>query len=316
MLVFVMFKHIKERYFKHIKSISNIISEDTSMIIHDRLMSEYIFYQRMIQLEYCTSHSATSGVTDSHYFNGKEVIVSLTTYSKRLHEVFLPIESIMQQTVKANHIILWLQEDWQYMELPIFLQKQIERGLEIGFYKDIKSYKKLIPTLKRHPDDIIVTIDDDIIFAPDMLENLLLSYKKYPQYIHTNRAHFIKLSGDGTPDKYMNWYRNTNKVGPSFLVFPTGGGGTLYPPHSLSMEVFNENTFMSICPSADDIWFKAMSLLNDTQCYKIQVHAPCMFFNPNNQDIGLFHENSLNGMNDEQLHSVFSRYQLYGKLRQ
>ncbi len=73
---------------------------------------------------------------------------------------------------------------------------------------------------------------------------------------------------------------------------------------------------MPICPLADDIWFKAMSLLNGTQCYKIQVHDPCMFFNPNNQDIGLFHENCLKGMNDKQLQSVFSKYQLFERLRQ
>ncbi|MBR3454585.1 MAG: hypothetical protein IKH26_04605 [Bacteroidaceae bacterium] len=310
-----MFNSLKQRYFKHIYALREAFTNEASKRISDTLMKDNLFYHRMLQLENYALHSTESGVASNNYFDGKKIVISLTTYSKRLYEVFLPIESIMQQTVKANNIILWLQEDWQNAILPKFLQNQIRRGLEIGFYKDIKSYKKLIPTLKRHPDDIIVTIDDDIIFAPDMLENLLLSYKKYPQYIHTNRAHFIKLSGDGTPDKYMNWYRNTNKVGPSFLVFPTGGGGTLYPPHSLSMEVFNENTFMSICPSADDIWFKAMSLLNDTQCYKIQVHAPCMFFNPNNQDIGLFHENSLNGMNDEQLQSVFSTYHLYDILK-
>jgi hypothetical protein len=310
-----MFNNLKERYFKHIYALRESFTKEASKRISDTLMKDNLFYHRMLQLENYALHSTERGIASDNYFDGKKIVVSLTTYSKRLYEVFLSIESIMQQTVKPNHIILWLQEDWQNIILPKYLQNQIGRGLEIGFYKDIKSYKKLIPTLKRHPDDIIVTIDDDIIFAPDMLENLLLSYQNYPQYIHTNRAHIIKLTGDGTPDKYMSWYRNTTEVGPSFLVFPTGGGGTLYPPHSLSMEVFNESTFMAICPLADDVWFKAMSLLNGTQCYKIQVHDPCMFFNPNYQDIGLFHENSLNGMNDKQLQSVFSKYQLFGRLQ-
>ena len=307
---------LKQRYNKLIYALKDTFSEETAKRVYDKLMKDQLFYQRMLQLEDYAIHSTTRGITDTDYFDGKKIVVSLTTFSKRLFEVFLPIESIMQQTVKANHIILWLQEDWQDIILPKYLQNQIGRGLEIGFCKDIKSYKKLIPTLKKHPDDIIVTIDDDIIFAPDMLENLLLSYQKHPQFIHTNRAHIIKMKEDGTPDKYIDWERDTNKVGASNLVFPTSGAGTLFPPHSLSSEVFNEDVFMSICPLADDIWIKAMSLLKGTQCCKILSHDPSFFFNPNNQDIALFHENLFNGKNDEQFHSVFSTYHLYEKLSQ
>ena len=303
-----MINYLKQRYIKHIDALLEAFSEETS--------KKVILYQRMLQLEYFAGHSTDRGITNTTFFDGEKIIVSLTTYSKRLYEVYLSIESIMQQTVKPNHIILWLQEDWQDIILPKFLQNQIERGLEIGFYKDIKSYKKLIPALRKHPDDIIVTIDDDIIFAPDMLENLLLSYRKYPQYIHTNRAHIIKLQEDGTPDIYQKWEQETSKVGTTNLLFPTGGAGTLYPPHSLSPEVFDENTFMSICPLADDIWIKAMSLLNGTPCYKIQSHDPCFFFNPHNQEYALYHENINKGKNDEQLHSVFSKYNLIEKLRQ
>lgn len=39
-----------------------------------------------------------------------------------------------------------------------------DKELTIDWYHDIKSYKKLIPTLQKYPDSIIVTADDDIIY--------------------------------------------------------------------------------------------------------------------------------------------------------
>lgn len=51
-----------------------------------------------------------SGVTNERNAD-KEVVVSLTTYGKRLYSVSLTIESIMQGTMKPNRLILWLQDD-------------------------------------------------------------------------------------------------------------------------------------------------------------------------------------------------------------
>src|SRR5690554_7292875 len=72
----------------------------------------------------------------------KEVILSLTTYNKRIFDVALTIESLFQQTIKANRIILWLAED-EFMgrDLPVKLTKLIDRGLEIRYCEDLKSYR-------------------------------------------------------------------------------------------------------------------------------------------------------------------------------
>ena len=299
---------LKERFKLYFHGLSGDNAEKTSIKVTER----FVWEQRMLHTEQLAMRCQEKGVSDTTYFSGEKVIVSLTTYGKRLYEVYLTIESIMQQTVKPNRIILWLQDDLQNTTLPIMLQKQMARGLEIGFCKDIKSYKKLIPSLHKFPDDIIVTIDDDIIFSVDMLENLLISYQKNPQYVHTNRAHIMKVLDEGTFDKYLNWKLDTKQVGMSPFCFPTGGAGTLYPPHSLSEEVFNEEVFLALCPKGDDIWFKAMSLLNGTKSYKAFTHDPYLFFNPNVQDISLWKEN-IHG-NDIQLQKVFCHYKLYDKL--
>lgn len=301
----------KQRFMRYFQHLSNENAEKTFKKLYEKLSIE----QRMMHIELFTKNSTEKGITDKTYFPNKQVIVTLTTHSKRIYEVFLAIESIMQQTVKPNRIILWLDETKQNEPLPITLQRQMERGLEVRFCKDVGPHTKLVPSLRIFPDDILVTIDDDTIYAFDMLENLLNSYRKFPQYIHANRAHIIKFTDKGCMENYNAWEQCTTKIGNSPLLFPTGVGGVLYPPHTLSEEVLNEEAFLRLCPTADDIWFKAMSLLNNKQCYKTPSHNPCYFSIPTMQDIGLYKNNVFGGENDIQIKKVFEAYRLYDKLR-
>ena len=43
----------------------------------------------------------------------------------------------------------------------------------------------------------------------------------------------------------------------------------LYAPGHLHPEVLNELAFMSLCPKADDVWLKAMSLMANVACKKV-----------------------------------------------
>lgn len=258
-----------------------------------------------------------SGVTNETLCEN-EVIVSLTTYGKRLYEVASTIESIMQGSVKPNRIILWLGEDMRNVILPITLQKQQKRGLEIAYCKDIRSYTKLIPTLKKYPEATIITIDDDLIYTYDLVEKLVNMHKNYPKHIIANRIHRIILGKNGRPIQYMKWNWSTDPTDCSPLNFFTGVGGVLYPPHSLDEEVFNERVFTNICKYADDIWFYAMALKKGTQVLKCYTHnekGDDYIINPNVQDIGLLNINTgSTGLNDKQLKAVFERYNLWNKL--
>lgn len=266
-------------------------------------------------LEFFLMRSALSstilGISNENYFSNSKVIISLTTYGKRIYDVYLAIESIMQQTIKPNLIILWLEDELKNADLPITLQNQMKRGLQIRYCKNIKSFKKLIPTLHHYPDDIIITIDDDVIFSYDMIENMLSDYKRNPNFIYSNRMHRIHMIDDCTADKYVNWEFESNNPEVSALNFPTGCGGILYPPHSLDQEVLNENAFMELCPKGDDIWFKAMSLMNNVQCRLVHIHTPYMKVIDRLQGDGLCIENVDGGLNDIQFNNVFKKYNLY-----
>lgn len=136
-----------------------------------------------------------------------QLIVSLTSYPARIETVNQTIKSILNQSIKADKVILWLAPEQfpnKEKDLPEQLLSLRAKGLTIDWYHDIKSYKKLIPTLKKYPDAIIVTADDDNIYAVNWLEKLYNSYIKHPQDISCHRitkfinngSHFQLLQGD------------------------------------------------------------------------------------------------------------------------
>lgn len=264
-------------------------------------------------------HSTITGIADSRYC-GHDIIVSLTTHGKRIYDVALAIESIMQQTMLPNRIVLNLDRSFENASLPISLQRQICRGLEIMTTDDIKSYKKLIPTLKAFPDAIIITIDDDLVYDYDVIERLFESYLRHPDCINALRTHTITFGKDGYPRKYNDWKLEEASSSNPFHLFPTTGGGTLFPPGSFNDEVFNRKVFTEICPTADDVWIHAMAVLNGTKIVKVRSRSVsgCDYLvNHRVQDIGLHHVNTGTTCdNDRQIDAVYSRYGIYDLLKQ
>ncbi len=261
--------------------------------------------------------SKEQGITNEKYLD-RDVVISLTTYGKRIYTVALAIESLMEQTLKANEIVLWLDYSFRNQTLPMSIRKLQERGLTVKYCEDIKSYKKLIPALKAYPDSIIITADDDLLYEYDVVEKLVAGYKTNPKIIQCNRMHKMILNAKKKLLPYDEWIFECQEVdNPDILNFATGCAGVLYPPHVFSEQVFDEKTFMAICPSADDIWFKAMTMLTDTLVSKVYTHdkgGRDYLIIEECQDIALSLENNGNKKNDVQLRAVFDKYNLYEKL--
>ncbi|MDR1554422.1 MAG: hypothetical protein LBS39_00155, partial [Campylobacteraceae bacterium] len=180
-------------------------------------------------------------------------------------------------------------------------------GLSIFWCENLKPYNKLIPTLKEYPNSIIITVDDDIYYPKNMLEKLYQAYQKQPNMVHCHRAHRITFK-NGQIEPYKNWKFSVEKVNPSFLNFLTGVGGVLYPPNIFHEDILRKDIFVKLAPNADDIWFWAMTVLNNV---KINVVDDCdkkLFCVEDTQEIGLWHENLTNGKNDEQLNNIFKYY--------
>ncbi len=247
----------------------------------------------------------------SHFTRGrKKIIVSLTSFPARINTVSLTIESLLAQTWKADRIVLWLansQFPKKEQDLPEALLALRERGLEIRWCEDLKSFKKLIPALKAFPNDAIVTVDDDLILEPTWLEELVFSYLKSPDCIHTHRAHEISFVSEQELAHYATWRKEIKPEYDSFNNFLTGVGGCLYPPNCLHEDISDVEKFQKLCPHGDDIWFWAMAVLAGT---KICV-TPTVFrlkHPEGTQEVGLWKTVNAHGENDKALRRVLAAY--------
>ncbi|MDL2314904.1 hypothetical protein LJC16_01450 [Bacteroidales bacterium OttesenSCG-928-C19] len=169
------------------------------------------------------------------------------------------IETILRQTKKPDKIILWLSEE-QFQsknDLPKNLLILQKRGLTIELRSgDFRSHKKYFYTLREYPNDIMITVDDDIFYPTDMIRNLIQQSKKYPKCVIANYTRIISYN-ENQISPYIQWEYNYYKINIEHLFFGSGGG-TLFPPNSLPTDATNSDIFMSICPTADDIWLNAM----------------------------------------------------------
>lgn len=281
--------------------------------ISTTVYNKMYYSERAQYLTYLALNSKERGVADG-IIDGKEVIVSLTSHSRRIFEAYLAIESIMQGSVKPNRFVLWLSESLQGEILPQTLLRQNNRGLEIRYTVDIGSYKKLIPALKEAPDSILISIDDDILYPFDTLELLLSAHQKHPDCICANRVMDVSLDNQGNPTSLTTWKELDNKDRISKLNFFEGAGAVLYPPHCFTPEVLNQSIFMKICPTADDVWLNCMARLSKTFVVSASSHYPHfpLLINESIQDSALWRINSnqKDPRNDKQLRAVMEKYNL------
>ena len=196
-----------------------------------------------------------------------DVIVSLTSYGRRVKEgiVCYSIYSILRQTLQPKRIILWLAEDeWTEDTLPKKVAELKHYGVKIRFCENMRSYKKLLPTLQLLPDEDIITVDDDVLYPSFLVKELYSEHLAHPKDIIAGIAAAPK------PNKPYNLWQNTPSGTEGVSLFPTGVGGVYYPAHSLKKEMMDYAIAKQFAPLADDVWFWAAGIAQNTIKRKTQ----------------------------------------------
>ena len=220
------------------------------------------------------------------------LVFSLTTYPARTATVHLVIESLLMQNCKPDALVLWLARE-QYpggeADLPESLTRLKRFGLDIRWCSDMRSYKKLVPTLREFPGAAVITADDDIYYGPHWAEKLYRAYLENPEAVHCHRV--TKFYKDGGQWRAS---RGGYDVYPflTFLHLLTGGSGALYPPAPLPPETVDESLFMEIAPTNDDIWFWLMAARAGLPCNVVRGNEPALFYVEGSQEQALFKVNN------------------------
>lgn len=206
-----------------------------------------------------------------------KVIVCLTSYHERLKNCSRSIFSILNGTYKDVKIVLTLYKD-DVKFIPEDLKLLIDNNIIelIIAEENYKPHLKYFYVMKKYKDFPIITIDDDVQYYPDTVENLVNCYKKYPNCISARRCHQIKLNSTCIlPYRQWTWEEKSIKT-PSKFLFATGVGGVLYPPNILDIDSFDTNELVS-CIYNDDLYLKLLELRKDintvwSECKPNQCH--------------------------------------------
>lgn len=254
-----------------------------------------------------------------HLFPGKKestktipVIISLTTFPKRINNIWLILECILRQSKQPQSVILHLSKE----QFPTFntLPKRLNRYIDSGFLKiklvegDIKSHKKYWYIVQKNESYPIITIDDDIIYESHTIETLWNNYQEEPNTIIACYCKKINWNIQHEILPYSLWNGKVNVGDKGLDIFFGSGGGTLFPINSLKDANEEFEIIKNVCPFADDIWLNAIIRKNGYQVKKANAKNTYPEW-MNWKNVKLSTVNNGNLYNDKQLFNVISFFQ-------
>lgn len=245
-------------------------------------------------------------------FGENKIVVSLTSFPGRISKVWLTLNSIEHQTIVPSKICLYLSNEefpQGYASLPSRLKRYVDRGLEIIFVKDnLRSHLKYFYAFQTFKESYIVTVDDDLYYPKDTIERLLKLNNKFPASICANMSNEIVYE-EGCFLSYLKWKKAAPFSSCKFNL-ALGVGGVLYPPTSRPVQLFQKTKIRSLAYYADDLWLKAIQIINDIEV-AVGKSFPHPMVIPSTQKISLKKINSQNDiLNDEQWEKLNKHFDL------
>lgn len=116
------------------------------------------------------------------------VVISFTTTPDRVEKIKPMINSLLDQTMRVDQIILAVPYKYrnQKYEIPEYVTN-VATVIPSG--KDYGYGTKIIPTLLREKesDTIIIALDDNKIYGKDMVETMIDNIDKHPDLVLTDK---------------------------------------------------------------------------------------------------------------------------------
>lgn len=239
------------------------------------------------------------------------IIVSLTSFPARFEHLHLVIRSILLQTMKPDEIIIYLDENIDLQKLPQSLLSLKQYGLQIVKRPgDLKPHKKYYYAIKEHPNSLIITVDDDLLYPEDTIEELYHTHLCFPNCVVASRAHKVLFNQDGTLKKYSQWeWTYQVPYHPSMRLLATGCGGVLYPPQCMPDMLLDIALIYKLSKNNDDLWLKTMQILSGTKVVlcdqRIRLNRMLI---PGSQDNSLNSSNVHQNKNDIYMNTIMQYF--------
>jgi len=265
-------------------------------------------YYNLFMVAWYKKHSSKKkGITSGK--RNQKIIVSLTSYSKRIETLWICIETLLRQSMKPDEIILWLarEEFADEADLPNKLLSLKKRGLTIRFCDNLMSHKKYFYVMQEYPDVLVILVDDDMFYPYDTVKKLYNMHLKNPKDICVITAQVMEQGFSSMPSSWRNPKYNES-VNHSDRIQIFTGSGSLFPQNSLDKQVFNKEHMLKNCPYADDLWLTFMAYKKGTRITSLSKWRAFPITIYGTSGASLWYINSQEGKNDEQWKKLLQFY--------
>lgn len=192
----------------------------------------------------------------------------MTTWPPRFAVAQQAMAAIVEQVKEANlqervHPVLVVSEEEVCFsktrkEACELMDEMTWLGVEVIIDSgNIRSHKKLMPTLEKYPNNPILVVDDDNTQWPGWLKTFVRDHDKHPNdIIYGQSLSHVELQGDKIVEvrEQSIPFENAGKV--TYNMKPANGAaGTLYPAHTFTdPRFFDRELFMRLSPTSDETW--------------------------------------------------------------
>ena len=163
-----------------------------------------------------------------------DVVVSFATHKARIDkgQIYQFLDSIVSQEYNGRlHIVanIWKPDyDLAPQKLKDYFN---EHNIEVYLSEiNYRTFLKSCHSFEKYENIPIITVDDDMIYKPDMIQQMMNTHNKYPNEIIAGFCKAYQFNEKGL----INWDQCPTIMSglkPGFInVHPIGLGGILYPP--------------------------------------------------------------------------------------
>ncbi|AZR62455.1 glycosyltransferase [Klebsiella pneumoniae] len=202
------------------------------------------------------------------------ISINLTTTYSRLDLCSATLWSLLHQSLLPERVNLWISNqpymaDEGITELPSWIKElnNIHDIIRIHYVENIGPYRKFIPALRTCTnDDIIVYVDDDVIYARNWFEGLLSTFEKYGRkYVVASRVREKKFNLLGKLQSYnmFNVCTHEKVLSSDFII--TGVGGCVLMKKHINDAFLKLDDFKILIPKTDDIWISKIIELSNSE---------------------------------------------------
>lgn len=238
----------------------------------------------------------------------------MATMSSRMARLKENLPSIINQSYNFDKLIINIDDNITEEEYSFYLElKKEDERIEIKKRDSkLRSYKKLLPVLPEYPDDVIITIDDDIYYPKDCFKYLVEQYEKTPDCIIAHETNPILINKEKNYVDFIIGFdiKLLQKSWPKYL-----SGCALFPPHVFDGTDIFDIEKMMYCTKGlhDELWFWVNSTLNGVMVVGlnyVRSFEPEVLTPYNEDEFRLANINAKNSQNKEYMDAI---NELYGE---